>query len=141
MGFNVRSIGAFAGGAAKGMGAGVNIKNAKQEGERLDELYKAHKEANQEIGSIFKDFMKPSPFEQPGAGLPGSVASPSLPSFTGAAATDAANQPAAQFGGAAPNVNAALQPQPTPMLTAAMRPRRVTRLPFTDAATFAPNEE
>lgn len=145
MGFNVRSIGAFAGGAAEGIGFGVKTKNAYQEGNRkqtdwedqksaakdvdqamLSRLARAHQDAQVEFGDTFKNFLAQSPV---------------TPSFTGAAAAGAASQPPASFAANTAPMDAVMRPAPTPMLTAASNPRRLApRLPFADIATFDSQE-
>lgn len=141
----LRSIGALAGGAAQGLERGVKIKNSFEEGARaksldertqggakevgqalLDNLTKAHYDAQAEFGKTFAGFLAPSPTE--------------TTNFTGAAAMDARQQPAAAFGGGVNTAAALAPPPPTPMITAMTQPRRVRPLSFSnDAATF--NEE
>jgi hypothetical protein len=128
----LRSVGYFAGGAAEGAKSGMQMGMQKNMMDAYKELAGAQKEwYAQQMGNA-------------APGQPQLTGGPQgTPSFTQAAATDAASQPPGTFNGGAPNVQAALQPPPpTPYVTAMTKQaRRVPPLPFAaDSASFTPQE-
>lgn len=125
----IRNVGALASGATAGFFAGR--KDARDQGveDRMKALYDAHQSAYKELGSFMDKY---------GAKNAGAVFEPqdeqaaaATPSFTGAAAADAASQPPGQFAGATPAINNALMQPATPFITdTGKKPRQIMPLAY-----------